>query len=108
MEIIGRDKEDMELITFECTKDELKMFEDAFEIEKQRRDSNYEFEDFTGEVIMLSAYHNLQETKDNEIMAKFKEIEDIHKEIDKLRDERQDAFEKEIELMNKIESERIN
>ena len=107
MQIIDEDKEDMELITFECTKDELKKFEDAFEVERQRRNSNYEFEDFTGEVIMLSAYHNLQEKKDEEIMAKLKEMEDIHKEINKLRDERHAAFEKEIELMNKIESERI-
>lgn len=108
MEIIGRDKEDMELITFECTEDELKMFEDAFEVEKQRRDSNYEFEDFTGEVIMLSAYHKMQEKKHEEIMAKFDEMDKLHDEIEKIRQEQHDAFVKEMELRNKIESERIN
>lgn len=96
------------MVTITCTEDELKMFEDAFEVEKQRRDSNYDFEDFTGEVIMLYAYHDIQEKKHEEIMAKLDEIDKLHDEISKIRQEQHDAFEKEMELRDKIESERIN
>lgn len=99
MEIIGQNKEDKELFDFSVSENELKQLQDAYEIEKERRDSNYEFEDFCGEVIMLSAYHHKHESKQKEYNEKIQELKEIQKEIS-------DAFDKELELMNEIESKR--
>jgi len=99
MEIIGENPNDETLIDFKVTEDELKALEDAFEFERQRRDSNYTFEDFCGEVIMLSTYKFQVDKKEKEYQEKLDELKAIQDDLYK-------TFDEQLELMHKIDSER--
>lgn len=100
MEIIDENKENMELVDISVTEDELKALQDGFEMEKPLRDSNYAFEDYCGEIIMLFAYDKKIECKEKEFDEKLQELREIRKEISKTFDEQR-------ELMQRINNERI-
>lgn len=104
---IKSNEDDKELVTITLNEDDMKEFEDYFEIEKPRRNENYNMDMFIDEVVKIYLYNNIQENINKEIMEKFKEIDAIHDEIKKLQHERSKAFEDEMKLRNKIESERI-
>lgn len=99
MEIIGENEHDKTLIDFEVDEDELKALEDGFAIEKQRRDSNYTFEDFCGEIMMLSSYRIQVDKKEKQYYEKMNELKQIQDDLFK-------AYDKQIGLMQKIENER--
>lgn len=99
MEIIGNNKDDETLIDFTVNEDELKVLQDGFEFEKQRRDAKYTFEDFCGEIIMISTYEKKINILEQEFHEKMDELKEIQKELD-------ESIDKQLDLMKKIDDTR--